>query len=56
MVEWCRTGDSTDQAMDFLGQLTMSMLGYDEFDKLSYQSTFKLFYKLIPIDHRAGIG
>ena len=49
MVEWYRTGDSTDQAMDFLGQLTMSMLGYDEFDKLSYQSAFQTILQIDPL-------
>ena len=49
MVEWYRTGDSTDQAMDFLGQLAMSMLGYDEFDKLSYQSAFQTILQIDPL-------
>ena len=41
MVEWYRVGDTTEQAIKFLGELAITLLEYDRYEVISYQQAFQ---------------
>ncbi|MBA61714.1 MAG: EF-P lysine aminoacylase GenX [Planctomycetaceae bacterium] len=49
MVEWYRVGDTTEEAIQFLGELATSLLPYYSFETISYQDAFLTILEFDPL-------
>lgn len=50
MVEWYRVGDTTEQAIKFLGELAITLLEYDRYEVISYQQAFQNILEFDPLE------
>lgn len=50
MVEWYRVGDTTEEAMQFLGELATTLLPYNSFETVTYQEAFQNILNFDPLE------
>ncbi|MEC9096613.1 MAG: EF-P lysine aminoacylase EpmA [Planctomycetota bacterium] len=50
MVEWYRVGDTTEEAIQFLGELITSLLPYYSFETISYRKAFQQILQFDPLE------
>ncbi len=50
MVEWYRVGDTTQQAMQFLGELITELLAFESFEQITYQQAFQKLLDFDPLE------
>jgi lysyl-tRNA synthetase class 2 len=53
IVEWYRVGDTMDQGMDLLSELTCNLLNVSQVDRLSYHDAFREYVSIDP--HTASV-
>lgn len=50
MVEWYRVGDTTEEAIQFLGKLATTLLPYNNYETITYREAFQNLLSVDPLE------